>query len=99
MSDRTIDEINRDLSEVLDGLFALPPDAFAARYVLQERQRALRREAVHLRRRPRCRPTNRRAQEATGSAEDHLEALVGERINLVLHAGGGGRESNYGERA
>ena len=46
MSDRLIDVINRDLSEVLGGLLALPSDAFAERYVLQERQRALRKEAA-----------------------------------------------------
>lgn len=46
VSDRTIDHVNRDLSEVLDGLLALPSDAFADRYVLQERQRALRDEAA-----------------------------------------------------
>lgn len=32
MPDRTIDELNRDLSEVLDELLALPPDAFAERW-------------------------------------------------------------------
>lgn len=102
MSDRTIDDINRDLSEVLDGLLALPSDAFAERYVLQERQRALRDEAATFAEdHDANRPTSE-LQKELGALRANLEALMGERINLALQAGGGGsgggQGSSYGGR-
>ena len=96
MSDRTIDEINRDLSEVLDGLLALPPDAFAERYALQERQRALREEAATFAEDHDANRPTAELQKELAALRTNLEALMGERINLALQAGGGGSGGGQG---
>jgi hypothetical protein len=96
MSDRTIDDINRDLSEVLDGLLALPSDAFTERYVLQERQRALREEAATFAEDHDTKRPTAELQKELAALRTNLDALVGERINLALQAGGGGSGGGQG---
>ena len=88
-----IGDLTKRLADVQKQLWDLPDDAFAERYELKERQAVLRTEAAqyaaHL---DDDRPTDDLLAELA-ALRAQLEAIEGERINLVYQAGSGGSTS------
>lgn len=97
MPDRTLDDINRELSEVLDELLAVPSDSFAERYEIQKRQIELRKEAAAFAQDHDAERSTEDLQKELAAMRANLKALVGDRISLTQQAGGGDK-SNHGVR-
>jgi len=88
MSD--LDDINRELAEVVDALNATPTDDFSRRHELRTRQDRLRELAAHHRvdaDEPRSTEDLRRELRAR---EAQLEAIHGDMMEQVAQSAGGG---------
>lgn len=88
---RDLDDINRELAEVVDALNTTPNDDFAGRHELRKRQDELREMAASYR-------TDADEQRSTEDVARELAALEEQRtriiesgIDLVTQAGGGSR--------
>jgi len=93
MSNRSLEEVLRDLGEVQDLLIATPSDDFATRADLSNRQDALRLEAKGARQDV---PVDELAIEQLANEVEHLEAELERYLDSRPSASAGGPSGGYG---
>ena len=93
MSNRSLEEVLRDLGEVQDLLIATPSDDFATRADLSNRQDALRLEAKGARQDV---PVDELAIEQLANEVEHLEAELRRYLDSRPSASAGGPSGGYG---
>jgi hypothetical protein len=93
MTNRSLDEVLRELGEVQDLLIAAPSDDFATRAELSNRQDSLRLEAKGARRDV---PVDDLAVEQLTKEVQHLEAELARFLDSRPSASAGGPSGGYG---
>ena len=86
-----LDEVNRELLEVIDALNNTPSDQFAARHALRTRQDELRELAAGFRVDADEQRSTQELRIELAARESQLNAIYGSGLDLVTQSGGGSR--------